>query len=377
MTSTPLGGAGTAFRTAHRKAHTLKPRRNVAHHPAKLLSTGLVLLSLLVGIGASAPPVSAESSTRGLYGAADPQWDGAFRQALGILGLLAVGSQPSQDAVSWLINQQCDNGSFQAFRADLTKPCAPPDPDAGVGPQVDSTALAAVALLRIGTAASTKAANKAMAWIARQQRPDGGWPYIATGTSNANSTGLAMVAWRAVEGARATSSINKGTRFLGTLVQPCSAQEGARLSYGPGTAPDWSATAQGALGLTGSLPVSTTKGLKLQAPCTGTTASRVDSALSQGLQTTPLLPSSFGTGPDQTSTAFAVLALVSAGKGRGGVSAARSALADSAGEYTMGSAGADPAAIGLLMMVAEATGENPNDFGGVNLVRLLQSSERR
>jgi len=335
------------------------------------------MLSLLVGIGVSAPPVAAESSTKGLYGAADPQWDGTFRQALGILGLLAVGRQPSPAAVSWLINQQCDNGAFQAFRADLTKPCSSPDPDAGVGPQVDSTALAAVALLGIDTTASNKAATKAMSWIARQQRPDGGWPYIATGTSNANSTGLAMVAWRTFKGARAASSINKGARFLGTLVQPCNAQDGARLSYGPGTAPDWSATAQGALGLTGSLPVSTTKNLKVQTPCTGTTADRVDSALAQGLQTTPLLPSSFGTDPDQTSTAFAVLALVSAGEGRGGVSAAHSALAATAGEYSMGSAGADPAAIGLLLMVAEATGDDPNDFGGVNLVRLLQSSERR
>ena len=347
----------------------------------------LVVLSTLLATSATAPSAAAESTTRGLFGAADPQWDGSFRQALGILGLVSAGKQPSPTAVSWLINQQCENGAYQAYRSDLGQPCAIPDPDAGTGPQVDSTALAAVALLRVGSPASRKAATRAIAWIARQQRPDGGWPYIATGTSNANSTGLAMVAWRTVSTLgvdekfvnvdRAAAAINKGARFLGTLVQPCTAEGGAQLSYGPGTAPDWSATAQGAMGLSGSLPVSGTGALRVQAPCTGDTQARVDSALAQGLQTTPLLPSSFGTGPDQTSTAFAVLALVSAGKGRAGVAAARSALIGSAANYAKGSSGADPAAIGLLLMVAKATAANPNNFGGVNLVQLLQGSERR
>lgn len=354
---------------------------------SKTLALALLVMSMLATFSITAPPAVAQSATKGLYGAADPQWDGAFRQSLGILGLLATGNQPSPAAVTWLIDQQCTDGSYQAYRSDLTKPCATPDPDAAIGPQVDSTALAAVALFRIGTPASTKAATKAMTWIARQQRPDGGWPYIATGTSNANSTGMAMVAWQTVSTLdtavapslrnRTKASISAGTRFLGTLVQACDSPGGARMSYGPGTAPDWSATAQGALGLSGALPVLGTGALRVQAPCSGGVADRVDSSLAQGLQSTPLLPSSFGTGPDETSTAFAVLALVSAGKGRAGVAVARSALAGSARDYTSGEAGADPAAIGLLLMVAKATGANPKDFGGVNLVRLLQGSERR
>lgn len=360
---------------------------NTGNHRVRLMSALLVVSCALLTVGITAPSVRAQSATSGLYGAADPQWDGAFRQALGILGLIAVGKQPSPAAVAWLVNQQCADGSYQAYRPVLDQPCAKPDPDAGTGPQVDSTALAAVALLRVGTPATRKAATRALTWIARQQRPDGGWPYIATGTSNANSTGLAMVAWRTasslglaegnVNADRATAAISKGTRFLSTLIQPCTARDGAQLSYGPGTAPDWSASAQGALGLTGSLPVSGTRTLRVKAPCTGSTADLVDSALAQGLQSSPLLPSSFGADPDHTSTAFGLLALVSAGKGRAGVTAARSALISSANAYANGSSGADPAAIGLLLMVAKATGGNPNDFGGVNLVRELQGSERR
>ncbi|MFM8351292.1 MAG: prenyltransferase/squalene oxidase repeat-containing protein [Actinomycetales bacterium] len=365
----------------------MRPTSAGALARARLLAALLVMSCALLSVGITAPPVRAQSATRGLYGAADPQWDGAFRQALGILGLIAVGKQPSQDAVAWLVNQQCADGSYQAYRPALNQPCVPPDPEAGTGPQVDSTALAAVALLRVGTPATRRVATRALVWLSRQQRPDGGWPYIATGTSNANSTGLAMVAWRTasslglaegnVNATRATAAISKGARFLSTLVQPCAAQDGAQLSYGPGTAPDWSATAQGALGLTGSLPVGGPRTLRVQAPCTGGTAARVDSALAQGLQRTPLLPSAFGTGPDHTSTAFGLLALVSAGKGRAGVTAAGRALSDSAVDYTKGSTGADPAAIGLLLMVAKASGADPNDFGGVNLVRLLLSSERR
>ena len=37
---------------------------------------------------------------------------------------------------------------------------------------------------------------------------------------------------------------------------------------------------------------------------------------------------------------------------------------------------ADPAALGLLLMVSEATGKNPRAFGGINLVTALQGSQR-
>lgn len=324
-----------------------------------------------------APQAQAASSTTGLYGAADPQWDGSFRQALAILGLIAVGKSPDPSAITWLLAQQCADGSFQAYRANLDQPCAAPDPLTSTGPQVDSTAVAATALLRVGTPAARKAALRAMAWITSQQGADGGWPYIGTGESNANSTGMALVALRALGGTQSKAAITKATAFLGTLTQPCTASDGARLSYQAGSAPDWSATAQGALGLNGSLPVAGPRALRALTPCEGNTRQVVNSALAKGLQQSPLLPSSFDTSPDETSTAFSVLALVSGGQGRASVASGVSALQATVRAYATPSAVADPAALGLLLLVAKATGVEPTNFGGVNLVRTLQQTVRR
>ena len=61
----------------------------------------LSALALIVGVasGALAPAASAApsapapSATAGLYGAADPTYDGVYRQSLAILGLEAIGRE--------------------------------------------------------------------------------------------------------------------------------------------------------------------------------------------------------------------------------------------------------------------------------------------
>lgn len=47
----------------------------------------------------------------GLFGSADPTYDGTFRQALAILGLRANGQSVASSATTWLLGQQCAGGS--------------------------------------------------------------------------------------------------------------------------------------------------------------------------------------------------------------------------------------------------------------------------
>jgi hypothetical protein len=88
------------------------------------------------------------------------------------------------------------------------------------------------------------------------------------------------------------------------------------------------------------------------------------------------LASPYGGEADYANTAAAVLGLVAAGQGRAAVLRATAALRANAKSFTTHSGGADPGALGLLLMVAQATGGKPTSFGGVNLVADLASSVR-
>ncbi len=57
----------------------------------------------------------------GLYGATDPSFDGAFRQGLAILGLVSQGVAPDASATTWLTDQQCTSGGWEAYRADTSR----------------------------------------------------------------------------------------------------------------------------------------------------------------------------------------------------------------------------------------------------------------
>jgi hypothetical protein len=73
----------------------------------------------------------------------------------------------------------------------------------------------------------------------------------------------------------------------------------------------------------------------------------------------------------------AVVDLAAAGVGKAAVMKATAALKTNAVAYATPSAGANPAALGLLLSVAKATGSNPKAFGGVNLITTLQNSEQK
>lgn len=125
----------------------------------------------------------------GLFGVQDPAFDGAYRQSVALLGLDAAGlSDP--DAVSWLTRQQCPDGGWQAYRADLTAPCAPTNTTTFTGEDTNSTAIAAQALAALGV---TPTASP-LGFLDATQNTDGGFGFLAGTATDANSTSLAIQA---------------------------------------------------------------------------------------------------------------------------------------------------------------------------------------
>lgn len=336
----------------------------------------------LSGVTAAAP-ASAATGDRGLYGAADPTYDGVFRQSLALLGLAANEVTPPVAAVTWLLDQQCADGSFEDYRADTAAPCAAPDPASYSGPDTNSTAMALMALMalddsRMGLKRDLltrviTAADRAGAWIRRQQNTDGGWPYFPGGSSDANSTGLSMAAANTWGDTYGSTAYRRAARYLGSVSASCA--DGGGYAYQAGSRPDALATSQGVLGITGSLPVVRQPVASTAPTCTNSASAKGTSYLAKGLSTSGILPSSLG-GLDYASTAYAVLGLSQAREGRSAIAAGTRALKASAREYVTGS-GVNPGAAGLLLMVAEATGSKPTSFGGVNLTATLAGSIRK
>lgn len=126
----------------------------------------------------------------GLYGATDPTYDGVYRQGLALLGLASAGVAPDPAAVSWLTDQQCTTGGWEAYRADTSTPCGPPDPVNFVGPDSNSTALAVEGLAAI----DVPPPFDALAFLDDTQGSDGGWAFIEGLDVDPNSTALVIQA---------------------------------------------------------------------------------------------------------------------------------------------------------------------------------------
>jgi hypothetical protein len=340
----------------------------------------------------SVPAAPSRAATTGLFGSADPTYDGVFRQGLAITGLVAAGAQVPAASITWLTRQQCADGSFEAYRASLSTPCRPGDPLTYTGTDTNSTALGALALDAVGR--STKA-RKAAAWLRATQNKDGGFPYYPGGASDANSTGLALVAlrafgWTATE-LRSTRRSANAVAFLRSVQARCGAPAADRggIAYqGPRpVTPDPLAASQAALGLSGTIPVTPRR------PAVRATALRcadgrptsratVSGAASGWLSRTlrannGALPNAFGPGADLAATSWAVLALRArrTPTTANSVAIATITLERGAAGFVRGSDGADrPAALGLLLLVADATGRPARSFGDVNLVARLRAT---
>lgn len=190
----------------------------------------------------------------GLFGLADqdPTYDGTVRQSLALMALATVGVT-NAPGTTWLLDQQCADGSYVAYRADTSVPCPAVDATSYTGSDTNSTSFAALALHTLGD--QTEAAQ-ATTWLRSVRSADGGFPYYGDPTqpSDANSTGLTLLALTNVDGAPDAQAV----QALAALQVPC---DGPALDVG-GIAfqatdgpplPDLLATVQALQGLAGGV----------------------------------------------------------------------------------------------------------------------------
>ena len=350
----------------------------------------LALFAAVVAVGLIATPLTspahaADTDNRGLFGSQDPTGDGTFRQSFALLGLSATDQRAPKEAIAWLLEQQCPDGSFVAFRPDPAVPCPPADPVNYSGPDTNSTALAALALASHG---HQKDAKRAWAWLRKVQAPGGGWGYVEGSKPDTNSTGLALAAMRVdPSGAQAVAA---AVRWLNRQVIPCSAPVGERFGMtwqaGPDALANGSATAQGLLGLAGAFPVREREQRKSAPAVSCTTEARPDNprnAAARWLSLTILanegaIPDAYSPGQaDLTATALAVVGLVATRTSNRATSVALMTLQEEAGGYVSDGTADRPAALGILLLAAGATGADPEDFGGIDLpARLLATLQK-
>ena len=349
---------------------------------AARLGTALVATtSVALGMLALGVPASAVTTDAGLFGKTDPTYDGVYRQSLAIIALDEVTNRVPVAAVSWLVRQQCADGSFQSYRADTTTACAAPDPTAFTGPDSNSTALAILALDTVGRASLVR---RALTPLLRAQNADGGWGYTLGAASDVNSTGLVLAALDD-QGATARTAAQRGRQYLATVMFGCTAPLAQRfaLPWQKGGPANPSASAQGLLGLAGTLPVDrpdrfrSFQGVGCRASVGMQAGSWVSRVVNDRNARMPFDLGDGTQGTDWNATAWAVLGLSALEAGRPTISAATTQLQRNIKAYIAPSSGDSPAAIATSILVAEATGTRPASFGGVNLISRLNATLRK
>lgn len=326
---------------------------------------------------------AATSSTHGLFGVQDPTYDGVYRQATALLGLKAVGARAPQSTITWLARQQCADGSFTAYRADLSQPCAPSDPVNYVGKDTNSTALAAIALRVHG---HKKAARHAQKWLVSKQLPNGGWSWFIGADADTASTGLVMAALRGSKVGGASKAVRAANSWLQSVVIGCNGTRDERfgLPFMPGTdtpgVASFFGSTQGLLGLAGSLPIAPAKQAKDSPRVTCDKQGHVRNSrdavarwVADELERNGgVIPSLYEpTKPDWNSTSVAVMGLVSSRSGGEMTRLAILQLKTHVNEVISTTGGDSTGAIGGLLLAAHAHGNNPTRFGGVDLVKRL------
>lgn len=357
-----------------------KPMTGTKRRIAAAVAAGIAA-SLTLAVAAPVGAV-ATRTTPGLFGSADPTYDGVYRQSMALLGLVAAKAPVPAAAVRWLVGQQCANGAYQSFRASTTVPCPASDPANFVGPDSNSTALGAMALQATGRTAQ---ATPAVAALVAAQNADGGWGYTLGGGSDVNSTGLALAALKGVPSAKTVrAAVNGAIGYIASTQIACTAPADSRfgLPYQAGQKADALASGQGLIGIAGTLPATPGSGANARlAKCRSAFSQQVASYLDQLLRSKAgMVPSAFDASKtDWNATATAVLALTAAGGARSAVSAGVSALGANTAAYTGVGSAASPAALGTLIQAAVNAGASPRRFGATRanlVVELLATLQK-
>lgn len=112
-----------------------------------------------------------------------------FQNALALLGVVAAGERIPEQALTFLRVNRCPDGGIP-----VQVPCG------GAGGHVDVTALVLQALVAHGLPPSDPLRADARSFLVAAQNDEGGFGDKARGTTNANSTGLALAAFVALGG---------------------------------------------------------------------------------------------------------------------------------------------------------------------------------
>ncbi|MEY3732774.1 MAG: hypothetical protein RL347_133 [Actinomycetota bacterium] len=353
----------------------------IAGRPTLARRLLVIVSAVAMAVGmTSLPAQGAEPVNRGLFGSQDPTYDGVYRQAYALMGLAAIDERAPRITIEWLLSQQCADGSFVAYRADLDVPCPEPDPAAYTGPDTNSTSLAALALLEHG---ETRAAQRAIDWLKRIQLPGGGWGYVEGSPADSNSTALSLEAIESVPGTQAQQRAAK--RWLTRQIAPCSAPVGERfgIRYQPGALPDGISSSQGLLALTDALPVRELSQRNALPSVTCTANGKpANAALAVARWVGATINTNAGSIPDPftdgasdwNSTALGIVGMVASRTSGRATQLALTSLQANAEDYVNDGTGDRPAALGTLLLVTTATGSDATDFGGIDLtMRLLDT----
>lgn len=363
---------------------------------AAALTAGAVLFAGGAGIAAPAAyaapsPSPSPTLPAGLYGTKDPAYDGVWRQSLAFMAQQATHIEPAEEAVGWLLGQQCDNGGFPSYRADTDKDCP-----ADLPLDTNATAVALQALKGVDSHQEhvVEAMDAAQTWLKAQQNKDGGWGYNPGSPSDTNSTSLVVGALAATGERPGTVLSEEGKNpydALLTFAVPCSAKEqpGA-FAYQPeanGTLRgNDDATAAAVLAGLGKHLL--TKGAKpgdqepscedlakptIERAARNGAAHLASAVATKGYVSLPPMPGATDAPADQPdfgNTADAVIALNAAGHG----DKAAGALEFLQHNAVSWAEDAGPAAYAQLVLAARAADADPRDFGGTDLVQELNAT---
>ncbi|MFE5753968.1 prenyltransferase/squalene oxidase repeat-containing protein [Streptomyces massasporeus] len=338
------------------------------------------VLAAVAVIGAATPaaadpsPSPSQAFPSALYGGTDPKYDGVWRQSLALLAQDTVGVKPAEKSVEWLARQQCENGSFAAYRPDPTAAC-----DAKTMLDTNATSAAVQALTALG--GHEDVTGKAVGWLKSVQNKDGGWGYAPGGASDTNSTSV-VVGALAAAGEKPDRVVKDGKSPYDALLKlalPCGGDDDGAFAFQPDKkgelAANADATAAGVLGSLGKGMV-VEPGKKSDATCEKAGTPEQAAANGAGYLTAALtkddghLMSALAGAepqPDYGNTADAVVALAAQGATEQAEKSMRWLEQNSAAW----AARSGPAAYAQLIFAAHATGTNPRDFGGADLVKQL------
>ena len=333
----------------------------------------------------TAPAALAAAPPAGLYGSGDPTYDGVWRQSYALLALHTAGVTPAGSAVAWLAGQQCADGGFASYRADTAKACAPATED------TNATGIAVQALTALG--GQSAVVGKATAWLKKVQNSDGGWSYNPGGASDPDSTAVVLGAFTAAgtapETVRAASGKGPYDALRG-FQSGCSAKAADRGAF---TYPMNGKRAVNAKATADAVRASQGAGFVVAAPgadapanppaCSGSGADPYPALAPKasgaagaawltgrltagGHHLTAVTPGADKPTPDYGTTADAVVALAAGGQ-RTAATAGWTWLAANSAAWAHG----NPAALAQLILAAHATGNDPRQAGGADLVQQL------